>query len=132
MLSSRAHSIRVSGFGLADSPDTSTCKHIALIKLFFFAGGCLSSLSLPLDALSSESCLMDSLGLLLTLHIFIWLVPLFCPICEYWPMCIWDIPYVYTHMGCPYVYGTTFCHTYISILFACHISLQVFGYCCYK
>ena len=36
-------------------------------------------------------------------------ITLFCPICIYWPIHVWDIPYPYTHMGCPYMYGTTFC-----------------------
>ena len=37
-----------------------------------------------------------------------------------------------THMGGPYAYGTAFYPIIMSILFACFISLQVFGYCCYK
>ena len=36
-------------------------------------------------------------------------VELFCPVCVYWPISVWDVPYAYTHMGRPYAYGTTFC-----------------------
>ena len=36
------------------------------------------------------------------------LVEMFCPICVYWPIRVWDVPHAYTHMGCPYAYGTTF------------------------
>ena len=34
---------------------------------------------------------------------------LFCPICVYCPIRVWDVPYAYTHMGRPYAYGTVFC-----------------------
>ena len=33
------------------------------------------------------------------------LIVLFCPICVYWPIRVWDVPYAYTHMGRPYAYG---------------------------
>ena len=33
----------------------------------------------------------------------------------YWPICLWDVPYVYTHvgMGFPNVYGMTYCPIYM-------------------
>ena len=34
---------------------------------------------------------------------------MFCPICVYCPIRVWDVPYAYTHMGRPYAYGTAFC-----------------------
>ena len=32
----------------------------------------------------------------------------FCPICIYCPIHIWNIPCAYTHMGFPYTYGTIY------------------------
>ena len=43
------------------------------------------------------------------IHINNSFVHMFCPICVYWPIRVWDVPYAYTHMGRPYAYGTTFC-----------------------
>ena len=52
-------------------------------------------------------------------------------------MYIYIYIYIYTHMGCPYPYGIPIrvwdnILSHMSILFACFITLQVFGYCCYK
>ena len=50
-------------------------------------------------------------GWLLLLHRSSFAVELavFCPICEYGPIRVWDVPYAYTHIGRPYAYGTAFC-----------------------
>ena len=41
-------------------------------------------------------------------HVGVSEMEMFCPICVYRPIRVWDVPYAYTHMGRPYAYGTTF------------------------